>query len=92
MKTGDKLICKKNFIINNKKYFLKGHEYIIHQYMDFTKNLYVQYSDEINKYDGYFGNWFSADKNNIKMYNNYLYDFFYTESEIRKKKINTIIK
>lgn len=88
MKVGDKFLCKKDWIsvmFNKEDRFLtKGDTYKVK-----LMTVYDNYDMVLFTGDSGFGEWFTYDIKNDEWY---LWDFFYTQKEIRKMKLKKINK
>jgi len=84
MKKGDKLLCKKTYILNTSgdEIFIlyNGNEYVI----DYEDNGFYSI---ISEYRGIHFNFDSLNKN---VADGYLWDYFYTPEEIRKMKLKSL--
>ena len=76
LEMGDKLLCKKNYIIFKELYFYKI--------------LKIEYEINIlcEKQSIYSSWWFSLDPNDNPK--NYIWDYFYTPQELRKLKLERL--
>ena len=83
MKVGDKLVCKREYYhYQNIQLFYVGEYYIIRDIMDNEISIYFK---------GIGWTTFFIDKNKYTRCDYfYLYDYFYTEKEIRKLKLESI--
>ena len=77
IKEGDYLVCKKNFIINNKIYLEKG------------KTCKILSSGPNNILTSHLCLWFNLQPSNHGFY---IWDYFYTLAEWREQQINSILE
>lgn len=89
MKSGDCFICKKGLIDNDRgDILIKNKKYKISQtgiVNSRHNNPCIQMNTEYT-YDSYF----FLENRNLKHYDKYFYDYFYTEKELRKLKLKKI--
>ena len=85
MKTGDKLICKKD-LINQYHEYIKGNEYLI-KVRDDTIDTIVLISQDNDFFDTlkYMAFNYESDFDYYK-----IWDYFYTKEELRLLKINSL--
>lgn len=79
MQEGDKVICKRQF-----NAFIIGEEYIIES-IDYYGNLYIMSSSDIRS-----GWWFYHDNLSFRYTFDLFKEYFYTEKELRRLKLEKI--
>lgn len=82
---GDILICKKTFDTNSYAEFVKGDKWIIINYDPYDNSYKIENENDSNNYEWFFNTKIPESNEHL------IHECFYTLSEIRKLKINTIL-
>lgn len=88
MKIGDKLYCKKEVKYQGDLIFEIGNKYIIKRVngISISVGFYFEYNDTFNSFSFHTEN--NTEKNHLG--NEYLWDFFYTDKQLRKTKLKKL--